>query len=662
MKTALIKDNTSTDSFCAVQDEITENEKTALSVWPFNELEKGVYAALETYSNVHRGSGHNSKITTELFEKARIIFLQYLNLDAKYYTVIFCTPRRAEILQSQLKTEHYKMVSSRDIGLSIGVRAIAIRKKDLPKGIPFQTGGGTARLISRNWVVWDKAPDKFEAGTPAVINIIAFARALLMIKKYGSEIFKESVIDKISANDWLYKDELTESSGKDLLNKLQQSVIGKGIKVPTREGKKPFINLDNSASTPTFKPVWNVYRKCLQQVSPVQQEIIGEVKSICCDFLGADKAGYDVLFTSNATEALNIAAENMSYEFEEKIEPVIVNTILEHSSNELPWRTIPGCSLIRLSVNDEGFIDLHELDTLLNSYNKKELFGNKRIRLLAISGASNVLGVCNKIKEISEIVHGYGAKLLVDGAQLVAHRKVNMEADNIDYLALSAHKIYAPFGCGVLMARKGLLNCNAEEIKSIRASGEENVAGIAALGKSLILLKQIGMELIQNEEKALTAYLLQAMDAVKDVKLYGIKDPQSASFENKVGVVAFTVGSRISAGIAKDLAVRGGIGSRFGCHCSHIIVKHILHVPPSLERFQWLIVNLFSNLQLPGVARVSLGLENTIEEVDNFLQILENISLNSDKTSIGTLLLSKDHVENQIKEYVDQRIQLVYGI
>ena len=101
----------------------------------------------------------------------------------------------------------------------------------------------------------------------------------------------------------------------------------------------------------------------------------------------------------------------------------MVNTILEHNSNELPWRKLPGVALIRFPVDDEGFLDLNALETLLRAHNQEGRHGRKRIRLVAVSGASNVLGVCNDLAEISRIVHQYGARLLVDAAQLVAHRK-----------------------------------------------------------------------------------------------------------------------------------------------------------------------------------------------------------------------------------------------
>ena len=118
----------------------------------FAELCMEVHAALETYSNVHRGSGHNSIVSTYLFEQAREIVLEYLGLEKDKFVVIFCSPRSAEVLKTQLKPGSYKIVSSQDIGIPLGVRAIAAGRKALPGGAPFHTGGGTTRLVSPDWV------------------------------------------------------------------------------------------------------------------------------------------------------------------------------------------------------------------------------------------------------------------------------------------------------------------------------------------------------------------------------------------------------------------------------------------------------------------------------------------------------------------------------
>jgi selenocysteine lyase/cysteine desulfurase len=635
----------------------------------YKELESAVYATLETYSNVHRGSGHNSKTTTYLFDKARDIVLEYMGLNKDKYVVIFCTLRRAEILKVKLASNDYQILSSQDIGLPIGVRALAVKKNKLPKGIPFQTGGGTAKLMSQNWVIWSGSPDKFEAGTPAIINIIMFAKALLLIQEYGEYIFADSPFEKCSATELFYNDELEKYSGMELLHELRKTLIGRTILVPTTEGSNLFVNFDNAASTPTFEPIWNVFHQTWHQPIKVQQDIINEVKIICSEFLGAPLSDYDVIFTSNTTEAINLSAESLEREFAEDSEGVIVNTFLEHSSNDLPWRMIPKHSLIRLKVNDEGFIDLNELETLLRSYNLEELYGKKRIRLVAISSASNVLGVCNNLNEISQIVHRYGARLLVDAAQLVAHRKIDIELCQIDYLACSAHKVYAPFGCGVLVVRKGLLNFKPDVLESIKSSGEENAGGIAALGKSLVLLKRIGMDLIQKEEQNLTKRVLHGMKEVEGIKIYGIKNQESPDFANKLGVIVFHIGGKMPARIARELALIGGIGIRFGCHCSHIMVKRILNVSPFLERFQWFIQTLIPGVRFPGVARVSLGIENTEEDVDRLIQTLgkiaqktqtrmdNNIASKYNKTPI----LSQTEVKQHIREFVMAAAHKVYS-
>ena len=216
----------------------------------FAELEKGMFIALETYSNVHRGSGHNSMVTTHLFEQARDFVLKYLGLSKAKFTVIFCTARSAAGIVEQLKPESFQKLSSQDIGLPLGVCALAVKRKALPKIAPFQTGGGTARLISKEWVIWAKDSDKFEAGTPAVINIIVFARALRMIRQSGKGIFLNPPAERLTANEILYNDELEKFSGRELLNELRKTLIGNGVQVPTMKGNRTFVNLDNSASTP----------------------------------------------------------------------------------------------------------------------------------------------------------------------------------------------------------------------------------------------------------------------------------------------------------------------------------------------------------------------------------------------------------------------------
>ncbi len=621
---------------------------------PFEELERGVRAALETYSNVHRGRGHNSMVSTHLFEQARGIVLEHLGLSKGKYVVIFGTPRTADTLMAQLEPGSYRTASSRDVGLPLGVRALAVERKALPKRVPFLTGGGTARLVSPDWVMWATAPDRFEAGTPAIVNVIAFAKALLLTKRLGVHAFENTTAEELTAAEILRHDELDQYTGRELLHELRQTLIGRGVRVPTVGGARPYVNLDNGASTPTFEPIWTAVRQTWRQPKHVQQAVVQAVKSVVADVLGAPSAGYDVIFTSNTTEAINLVAESLSNQAEQGTGSVVVNTLLEHNSNELPWRLGSGSSLVRLPMDAEGFVDSSELEALLRAYNERGEHKEKRVTLVAVSGASNVLGVFNDLAEISRIVHRYGARLLVDAAQLVAHRKVAMESSGIDYLAFSAHKAYAPFGAGVLLARKGLLNFSPAEMELIRSSGEENVGGIAALGKALVLLQRIGLDVIQEEEQALTARALLGMGRVPGLKIYGIANPGSSSFVHKGGVIPFDLKGVISHTVARNLAARGGIGVRSGCHCAHLTVKRMLGVPPWAERLQAVILTVLRRFELPGVVRVSLGIENSEEDVDTLIHALDGIARQPKSGS------PEKNVKQQMDEFSEAAAQRVY--
>jgi selenocysteine lyase/cysteine desulfurase len=655
-------------SFLKPNKENITNPETGQSAEFFDELEDRLYQVLESYSNVHRGSGFHSTVTTHLFEKAREIVLEYLGMKPDQYQVVFCTPDRAEKFMKLLKPDSYKILSDKEFGLNLGVRALVVKRKSLPRGVPFQPGGSTTRLYSKKWIVWAKSPDKFEAGTPAIVNIIAFATGLRMIQISGKEIFLKESPRLLSMNEILYDDEWKNYSGREIMQNLRQTWIGRDTLVPTTGGLRPFVNLDNSASTPTFLPVWKVFTQTFRQPVSVQQDVIKEVKSICSDALGAPLTGYKVIFTSNTTESINLVAENLKEDPGSDIEPVVLISLSEHSSNDLPWRKIPECSVIRFPVDREGFWDLQELEKILDDYNGKAVYGKKRIRLVAVSGASNVLGVCNDLAETGRIVHQYGASLLVDAAQLVAHREVNMLSSGIDILSFSAHKVYAPFGAGVLVIRKELPRIDYTSLEKANYSGEENAGGIAALGKALLLLHRIGFRVIREEEQDLTRRALQGMKQIPGVTVYGISEPDSPRIDRKIGVIAFTMKNMDSGSVAKKLTLRGGIGMRYGCLCAHIIIKHLLNLTPFFEQFQRLIVLLFPSLKLPGFARVSFGIENTINDIAIFLEELKKIAMgkNPGETSSlsrdnGLTLHDDKEVRRQINDLVHEITTRVYG-
>jgi len=588
-----------------------------------------VYIALQYYSNVHRGSGHKSMVTTHLYEKARQIVLNYLHYSKNKYDVIFCSPYLEKKISQQIQKEYYTSLSSNDFGLAIGIRAMAIRRDHLPKEILF-SGGGNTRLIGKNWVVWSKGYEKFEAGTPAIISVILFACTLQIAKNHKSNSF---LPDDYTLYDSIFAmNEFEEYSGHELLTKLKETEVGKQVTVPVSGGDKQFVNLDNAASTPTFDPIWETFTNALQINPEHNARIIDSVKNICSSFINAPLNKYDILFTSNTTEAINIVSESLSEQPSGNENTLIINTILEHSSNDLPWRRAKNHSLLRIDANENGLIHIDSLDALL----QEQTNAGKTVSIVAVSGASNVLGTCNNLRAISKIVHSYGAKLLVDGAQLVAHRAIDIEILGIDYFVFSAHKMYAPFGSGALIARKGLLEMSAYERETIRKSGEENVAGIAAMGKSILLLQKIGMDVAEHEEQKLSIRLLVELSKIKGITIYGI-DPNSAEIQNRLGVVVFQMKGLMADKTAKHLFLNGGIGVRYGCHCSHMLVKKLLGIEPRLEKFQKLFVTLFPKMQLPGLTRVSLGLGNTSSDIDRLVEELRNVGSRLDKKHIAQM-------------------------
>jgi selenocysteine lyase/cysteine desulfurase len=640
----------------------TSNE---VSIRAFEKLEEGVRSALETYSNVHRGTGHFSMITTALFERARDIILDYLGLDKNAYLVVFCSAYCSELLKKQIHFKNYQMVSSGDIGLPLGLRALALRKSALPKGIPFQTGGSVAKMVSPNFVIWADAPQKFEAGTPCIINAIAFAIGLILKHHHGADCFKPQDDTILTANEILHHDELSGYSGSQLLTELGRLLIGRDLLVPTGEGEKPYINFDNAASTPTFFPIWNVVEKTWRQSEKVHGDIIREVRQILAGFLGASRENYETIFTCNSTEAINMAARLVQDEYRDGSEFVILNSLLEHNSNELPWRYISGASLIRLSIDKEGFVNPNELEFILKQYNQEGIYGKKRIRIVAISGASNVLGTYNDIQAMSRIAHKYNARILVDGAQLVAHRTVKMDDWGIDYLALSGHKVYAPFGSGALLVRKEHVHIGDAEIERIKASGEENIIGIAALGKAIMLLQRIGLDVIENKERTLVTRLLKGLSGIPEIEVYGIADTNSERLHLKGGIVSFRLKKVQHHLAAKDLAEQGGIGVRYGCFCTHLLIKHLLKLSPALAVVQNTALILVPRLShiLPGLVRVSFGIENEVSEVDRFIEVLKKIiraphSITHNDPAYHLQTNVREHME----EFCETHIQKVYSI
>jgi len=223
------------------------------------------------------------------------------------------------------------------------------------------------------------------------------------------------------------------------------------------------------------------------------------------------------------------------------------------------------------------------------------------------------------------------------------------------------------------VVRKGLLNFSPAELERITSSGEENVGGIAALGKALVLLQRIGLGVIQEEEQALTRRALHGLAQIPGLKIYGIQDPDSPRFPQKGGVIVFSL-KDVSHNLAvKELAELGGIGVRDGCHCAHLLVKRLLKIHPLRARAADLGLTLFpqfTSVVLPGLVRVSLGIENDEEDVDTLIRVLGKIARQprvwADRLLAsmhnGTPFLPHTDVQQQMNDFARAAAQRVYSL
>ncbi|MBN2746558.1 MAG: aminotransferase class V-fold PLP-dependent enzyme [Bacteroidales bacterium] len=623
---------------------------------PFQLLESCVFAALETYSNVHRGSGLFSAISTELFDKSRKVFADFLKLNPEYHQVIFCSARGAKHIQKYFNCDEIQHINSNDFGLALGIHVIALPKKVLDAKVPFLTGGGTTRMVSQKSVIYANAPDLFEPGTPSIMNIIAFAKALQIIKIKGENPFV-SLSQPIKSDG--FADDSNSLSGRQLLNALRDSMIGRNLLIPTIYGYRPYTNLDYAASTPAFLPVWNAYRKAMFLNSLDSVDSLQNAISVCADFVGAEVEKYQVLFTANTTESINVVAQYFDNQWESTSDSVVVTTNLEHSSNDLPWRDIRNAELIHFGIDADGLLDLEKLKALFLAYNHNHDFGSKRIKLFCFSAASNVLGCYNNLQEISSIAHEFGISVMVDAAQLIAHRPIDLRILDFDFLAFSGHKVYAPFGTGVLIVKKEIIHNNFDYFSEINSKGSENLAGISALAKSLSLIQRIGFEPIIEDESKLIAKTLQGLSTILGLKVYGIQSISSPNIAVKGGVIPFDFKGKAPKKVANILSSHG-IGVRYGCHCAHITVKKMLGIGNIIEKFQNFLLRTFSKLQLQGVLRVSFGIGTTPDDITLLINTLESIADNqaAKKISKNSPEMNQTLFDAQVKRFISERMKL----
>lgn len=426
---------------------------------------------------------------------------------------------------------------------------------------------------------------------------------------------------------------------------LRENIIGVDQKVPVLGGGHlPYVNLDNAASTPVLREVLDAVNRFMPWYSSVHRgtgfksrlstQIYENAREIVADFVGANAGEHTVIFGKNTTEAIN----KLSYRLPLAADDVVLVSMLEHHSNDLPWRA--RANVEHIGTDGQGALDFDDLERLLAKH-------SGRVKLLAISGASNVTGHMPDIHRLAKLAHQAGAQILVDCAQLASHRRIDMgplrDPAHLDYVALSAHKMYAPFGSGALIGRRdtfeqgepeyrggGTINFVSLNDVAWAASpdrdeaGSPNVVGVVALAVAIKYIQRIGMEAIQRHEVDLTAYALEQLAGIDGLQIYGNALPAKAA--TRLGVIPFNLRAVPQALVASILGTEFGIGVRHGCFCSHPYVTGLLGVSSARRREVQTEIRLDDRSQLPGMVRISFGFYNHRADVDALAAALGEIS------------------------------------
>jgi cysteine desulfurase / selenocysteine lyase len=417
-------------------------------------------------------------------------------------------------------------------------------------------------------------------------------------------------------------------------NSFRHLFIGLDKKVPILNNNKIIaINFDNAATTPVFNSVLDrITKACelygaigrgLGQKSEYSTKIYLESRNYILDFFKASKDKYTVIFVNNTTEGIN-RLSNMLIEDKSNI---VITTRMEHHSNDLPWRG--KCDLKYIEVDKHGRLKLDELEYLLEKY-------NGLVKYVTITAASNVTGYLNDLSYISRLVHKYNAKLIIDGAQIVAHKKIDFTKISIDYLVFSAHKMYAPFGSGAIIGLKEEFERLDSDLKGGGTvdvvlddsevflpppekdeAGSPNFFGAIALVEAMKELNNIGYDAIEKNEKILLEHTIKGLNSIKDIVNYG----DNININDRLGIVVFNIKDIYHAEAAKLLASLRAIAVRQGAFCAHPYVKRLLNINDE-EASRHLVD---STCKMPGMVRASFGIYNSIREVDIFLNTLELI-------------------------------------
>jgi cysteine desulfurase/selenocysteine lyase len=382
---------------------------------------------------------------------------------------------------------------------------------------------------------------------------------------------------------------------------------------------KPLVYLDNGATTQKPRAVIDAETEYYQrhnanihrgvyQLSQDATEAYERARANVARFINAAEPA-ECIFTRGTTEAINLVAACWGRKFLSEGDEIIVSA-LEHHSNIVPWQMIcesTGAHLRVIPMNDAGELRLDEYAKLLN----------ERTRIVAVTQVSNALGTINDVATIARLAHEAGVKVLIDGAQWIAHYPTDVRKIGADFYAFSGHKLYGPTGIGVLYGRRELLEAmppyqgGGDMIESVTfakttyaaipnkfEAGTPNIAGAIGLGAAIDFVRSIGFDAMVAHEHALLEYATQKLSRIAGLRIIGTARAKS-------GVISMVLDdppmSALDLGMALDAR---GLAVRTGHHCCQ----------PVMER-----------LKIPATTRASLGIYNTRQDIDALVEALTEI-------------------------------------
>ena len=379
---------------------------------------------------------------------------------------------------------------------------------------------------------------------------------------------------------------------------------------------KPLVYLDNAATTQKPRAVIDAVSAYYEGVNSNVHRGVHELSqraTAACEtvrdkvraFINAEESA-EILFTSGATEAINLVASSYGAHAVGSGDEIIIST-LEHHSNIVPWQLLcerSGAVLRVIPISDAGDLDLDAYRDLLS----------ERTRLVAVGHVSNALGTVNPIREIIDLAHDNGTPVLIDGAQAIPHMPVDVQALDCDFYTFSGHKMYGPTGVGVLYGKRRLLDAmppyqgGGDMISSVRfegttynalpykfEAGTPNIAGIVGFGTAVDFVQAHLPQLVPLEA-TLMAYAESTLSAIDSVTIVGA--PQQ-----RAGALSFLIDNVHPHDIGTVVDLQG-IAIRVGHHCAQ----------PLMER-----------LGLASTARASFGIYNTTADIDRLAAAIPEV-------------------------------------